>query len=248
MPTTQPTVRYLTAEELSRLRRFAESQAVLALQRGNSGAVRAWALLDTLLSSGLRASEVAALRVGDCFLGYGQSSLLVQHGKGGKTRGVIIAEELKRHLKAFLTWKADREEPVTPAAPLFPGQRGPLTRNGVWRIVKGLMAAVGLDPRYATHTCRHTYATHLYRASGGDLEIVQEQLGHANVKTTTIYAKVTKEDKLKAANALAKTYEESERKQAAAPRWPRQSIPASRLAAPEVFGDRLSCGRSRSAE
>ena len=89
---------------------------------------------------------------------------------------------------------------------MFTGQRGPLTRNGVWRVVKGLMAAVGLDPRYATHSCRHTYATHLYRASGHDLEVVQEQLGHASIKTTTIYARVTKEDKLQAANALAKVF------------------------------------------
>ena len=89
---------------------------------------------------------------------------------------------------------------------VFTSQRGSLTRNGVWRVVKGLMAAVGLDPRYATHSCRHSYATHLYRASGADLEIVQEQLGHASVKTTTIYARVTKEDKLQAANALAKVF------------------------------------------
>ncbi len=73
------------------------------------------------------------------------------------------------------------------------------------------MAAVGLDPRYATHSCRHSYATHLYRACGGDLEVVQEQLGHASIKTTTIYAKVTKEDKARAADALAKAYRSSQR-------------------------------------
>jgi site-specific recombinase XerD len=79
----------------------------------------------------------------------------VRHGKGDKAREVFIPEDLKRHLKAFITWKRDRGEDVTDAAPLFTGQRGPLTRNGVWRVVKGLMAAVGLDPRYATHSCRH---------------------------------------------------------------------------------------------
>jgi integrase/recombinase XerD len=189
-------------------------------------------LLDTLLSSGLSASEVATLRVGDCLLGYAQSSLIIQNEKGGKTREVFIAEDLKRHLKAFVTWKADQGEDVTPEASLFTGQRGPLTRNGVWRIVKGLMAAVGLDPRYSTHSCRHTYATHLYRASGGDLEVVQEQLGHASMKTTTIYAKVTKEDKLRAANALAKTYQESQRKQVTPARWAKQPPPGSRPAAP----------------
>ena len=83
MTTSQRTVRYLTTDELSRLRRFAEGRATQALQAGAVTAVRSWALLDTLLSSGLRASEVAALRVGDCLLGYGQSSLIVQNGKGG---------------------------------------------------------------------------------------------------------------------------------------------------------------------
>ena len=225
MPTTQRELRYLTTEELTRLRRHAEARATHAVTTDAVTAVRSWALLDTLLSSGLRASEIAALRVGDCLLGYGQSSLIVQNGKGGKRREVFIAEDLKRHLKAFITWKRDRGEDVSDTLPLFIGQRGVLTRNGVWRLVKGLMAAVGLDPRYATHSCRHTYATHLYRASGGDLEVVQEQLGHANIKTTTIYAKVTKEDKLKAANALAKTYQESHRKQNGAARWPKRTSP-----------------------
>jgi hypothetical protein len=58
-------------------------------------------------------------------------------------------------------------------------------------------------------------------ARGGELEVVQEQLGHANIKTTTIYAKVTREDKLKAANALAKTYRDAHRKQTAPARWPK---------------------------
>lgn len=222
MPSQPREIRYLTTEELARLRRYAEARATQATAAGAVTLVRAWALLDTLLASGLRASEVAALRLGDCLLGYGQSSLVVRHGKGDKGREVFIAEELKRHLKAFITWKRNRGEAVTAEAPLFLGQRGPLTRNGVWRLVKGLLAAVGLDARYSTHTCRHTYATHLYRASGGDLEIVQEQLGHVNVKTTTIYAKVTKEDKLRAANALAKAYQDAQRKQTAGPRWPKQ--------------------------
>ncbi len=214
MSTIQREIRYLTAEELTRLRRHAEARALEAREKGTVGAIRGWALLDTLLSSGLRASEVAALRVGDCLLGYGQASLVVRQGKGGKTREVFIPQELKAHLKALLAWKRANGEDVSDDAPVFVGQRGPLTRNGVWRVVKSLMAAVGLDPRYATHSCRHTYATHLYRACGGDLEVVQEQLGHASIKTTTIYAKVTKEDKARAADALAKAYRSSQQNRA----------------------------------
>jgi site-specific recombinase XerC len=121
--------------ELSRLRRFAESQASQALQRGNSGAVREWALLDTLLSPGLRASEVAALRIRDCLLGYGQSALLVRHGKGDKAREVFIPIELKAHLKAFVAWKETRGEDVAAEAFVFTGQRGaPGGAHPQWRV------------------------------------------------------------------------------------------------------------------
>lgn len=71
---------------MTRLRQYAEARALQAQQKGTLGPVRAWALLDTLLSSGLRASEAASLRVGDCLLGYGQASLVVRQGKGEKSR------------------------------------------------------------------------------------------------------------------------------------------------------------------
>jgi len=234
MPTVQHEIRYLTTEELLRLCRHAEADAVRARERGTVGAVRAWALLDTLLSSGLRAAEIAALRVGDCLLGYGQASLVVRQGKGNKQREVFIPQELKGHLKGFLRWRKGQGEDVSDDAPVFTGQRGPLTRNGVWRMVKGLMAAVGLDPRYATHTCRHSYATHLYRASGADLEVVQEQLGHASIKTTTIYAKVTKEDKARAAEALAKAFRHSQQNRESGASWPRRRPPSAHARAQSV--------------
>ena len=107
MSTVQREIRYLTAEGLIRLRRYAEARALQAREKGTVGAVRAWAPIDTLLSSGLRASEIAALRVGDCLLGYGQASLVIRQGKGNKQREVFIPQELKAHLKAFLTWKRD---------------------------------------------------------------------------------------------------------------------------------------------
>jgi site-specific recombinase XerD len=134
-------------------------------------------------------------------------------------------------------WKRDHGEDVSDETPVFRGQRGPLTRNGVWRVVKGLMAAVGLDPRYATHTCRNSYATHLYRASGADLEVVQEQLGHASIKTTTIYARVTKEDKLQAADALGKVYRDSQQDRQRGASWPQRrpgspGVPLDSVASP----------------
>jgi site-specific recombinase XerD len=86
MSTVQREIRYLTTEELIRLRRYAEARALQANAAGAVTAVRSWTLLDTLLSSGLRASEVASLQVRDCLLGYGQSALLVRQGKGSRQR------------------------------------------------------------------------------------------------------------------------------------------------------------------
>lgn len=157
-------------------------------------AIRSWALLDTLPSSGLRASGVAALRVGDCLLGYGQASLAVPQGKGGKQRGSFIPQELGARLKAFLAWK------------------------------KGQGEDVSNDARFS-------------RASSADLEIVQEQLGHASIKTTTIYAKVTNEDKARAADALAKAFRYSQENRASGASWPRRrpgssGVPPGSVASP----------------
>ncbi len=105
---------------------------------------------------------------------------------------------------------------------MFTGQRGSLTGNGVWRAVKDLMAVVGLDPRCTTHSCRHSRAMHLYRVSGHDLKVIQEQFGHASIKTTTTYARVTKEDKLLAADALGKIYRDLQRNRQRGASWPRR--------------------------
>jgi integrase len=130
MPTIQREIRYLTAEELIRLRRYAEARALQVKEGGAVTAVRSWALLDTLLSSGLRASEVASLRVGDCLLGYGQASLVVRQGKGDKQREVFIPQELRSHLKGFLTWKRNHGEDSSDDATISPASADPSPATG----------------------------------------------------------------------------------------------------------------------
>jgi len=115
-----------------------------------------------------------------------------------------------------------------PGVPVSTGQGSALTRAGVWRAVTGLMAVVGLDPHDTPH---------LSRARGADLEIVQEQRGHRSIKTTTLYAKVTKEDKARAADALAKAFRHSQQKSASGASWPRRrpgrpGVPPGSVASP----------------
>ncbi len=68
-----------------------------------------------------------------------------------------------------------------------------------------------LDTRDASYSCLH-YATHLYCVSGHRLDVVREKLGHSTIKTTTIYARYTKEDKLPATNALVRGCRDNEKR------------------------------------
>ena len=72
---------------------------------------------------------------------------------------------------------------------------GPLTRQGLYKIVRRHAASVGLADRMSPHTLRHTFATHLL-AGGCDLRSVQEMLGHADVATTQLYTHLSS-DRLK---------------------------------------------------
>ena len=61
----------------------------------------------------------------------------------------------------------------------------------------------GLPSYYSIHACRHSYGTYLYKKTK-DLRLVQKQLGHSSITTTTVYADVTVEETLDAVNGLYK--------------------------------------------
>jgi integrase len=77
-----------------------------------------------------------------------------------------------------------------------------LSRRQLQNIFGRMTSATGLARR-GIHSLRHTYATFLYRASGGNLRLVQKQLGHARITTTQVYADVLDED---AQEALERLY------------------------------------------
>jgi integrase len=194
---------FMTPDQVRRLKAHARREADLARRNGHTGAVRDWAILHVALDAGLRVSEIVSLRIGDVLLDPGHSAIIVRRGKGGKERGVDIGQALREHLREYIGWKETAGEGVGPEALLFPSPRGGiLTRQAVYLMFKRQARAIGLPSRFTIHSCRHTYASMLYRASKFNLRLVQKQLGHASVRTTQVYADVLSADALEAVNGL----------------------------------------------
>jgi integrase/recombinase XerD len=146
------------------------------------------AALETLYATGCRASEVAGLRVGDLDLAGGSARCI---GKGDKERVVPLGSRAREALKEYLSRDRDRLlAGRVGVANVFVTKRGrPLTRVGLWTIVKTHARVVDLPESVSPHTLRHSFATHLL-AGGADLRVVQEMLGHASIATTQIYTRV----------------------------------------------------------
>ena len=173
--------KFLTPEEVKRLRRVAKEETT---------ATEAF-LLELGLATGLRVSEMANLRVGDFATENGRNSVFVRNGKCGKSRIVRLPEYFKRTLKEYLRQKRKSGEPTDSEAPLFYSRRtgGSLSVRALQKAFKRLLMKAGLDvKKFSIHCLRHTYAVELFRASGWNLRLVQQQLGHSSVLVTEVYA------------------------------------------------------------
>ncbi|MEA2428964.1 MAG: integrase/recombinase XerD [Thermoleophilaceae bacterium] len=151
------------------------------------------ALLELMYACGLRASEAIGIELADIDL---ELAVLRARGKGSKERIVPIGRAAVQAVRIYL----ERGRPALVhggiVAHLFVNFRGePLTRQGLYKIVRRHATTAGMADRMSPHTLRHTFATHLL-AGGCDLRSVQEMLGHADVATTQLYTHLSS-DRLK---------------------------------------------------
>jgi integrase/recombinase XerD len=153
-------------------------------------ALRDRALLELMYASGLRASEAVTLAVSDVDLDEG---ILRARGKGSRERIVPVGQRALGAVRAYLRRGRPALTKKHEETQLFLNFRGgPLTRQGLYKIVRRHAASAGLADRMSPHTLRHTFATHLL-AGGCDLRSVQEMLGHADVATTQLYTHLSSE-------------------------------------------------------
>ena len=144
------------------------------------------AIIEFIYSAGLRVSEVNNLNIQDIDLNQNQAVIF---GKGSKYRSVIFSESTSKILKDYLEIRDNSKKEKA----FFLSNSGVrISIRSIQHIVKKYISLAGLNPKYHTHTLRHSFATHLLDG-GADLRVVQELLGHTSPKTTEIYTHISVE-------------------------------------------------------
>lgn len=146
--------------------------------------IRDKAMLELLYATGLRVSELINLKLTNLRL---QPGYLICMGKGEKERAVPIGKSALAELQNYLVIGRAQLLKSKEISIIFVNRYGSkLTRQGVWKILKGYCLRAGIKENVSPHILRHTFATHLLE-NGANLRVVQTLLGHADISTTQIY-------------------------------------------------------------
>ncbi|MCH6545775.1 MAG: tyrosine-type recombinase/integrase [Deltaproteobacteria bacterium] len=188
---------FLTPEEIAAMLRVPDRRTL----QGK----RDYALLKTMMATGLRSAELCTLDVGH-IESYRNQPVLVVNGKGGKVRRVPLHPKALETIRAY--WKAEGRNGHDPGEPIFLtlGKHGPyearrLTYKAIRHLVSRTRKEALIKRRVTPHTLRHTFAVSLLD-QGVDLRTVQDLMGHASITTTQAYLHTSDEKKLAAVNAL----------------------------------------------
>lgn len=146
------------------------------------------AILELMYATGLRVSEVSHLMLNDL---NEEAGFLRTMGKGSKERIVPVGREALSWLARYIREARPRlgKAPPTRGEVFLSSRGGPLSRKTIWHLIKKYARAAGSAKNITPHTLRHSFATHLLE-NGGDLRVIQEMLGHADISTTQIYTHV----------------------------------------------------------
>ncbi|SFM33758.1 tyrosine-type recombinase/integrase [Salibacterium qingdaonense] len=168
--------KYLDDAEVTRMKMSAETYSL-----------RDRAIITFLLSSGCRRTEASMLNTAD--VSFSNRSAVVT-GKGRKLREIHFSEECRLLLEAYLRTRSSPSD----AAPMFLNRFGErLKPIGIYKVVRKLRKETGLPSDIGPHHLRHTFATQML-ARGADLSFIGDEMGHTDLNTTRIYARIPTED------------------------------------------------------
>jgi len=171
----------LTIEEVERVLNLPDTTTALG--------VRDRAMLETLYSTGIRRMEIIGLQQRD--VDYDRGTLMIRQGKGKKDRMIPIGDRA-------LAWVARYRDEVRPELAIA-GDDGTLfltvtgqafSDNRMTQVVRNHVRAAGLVNIGSCHLFRHAMATQMLE-NGADVRFIQAMLGHADIKTTQLYTRVS---------------------------------------------------------
>jgi integrase/recombinase XerD len=195
---SDPTRRLRSAKQSQRFPKslaYAEVERLLAAPDTDTPlGLRDRAMLELMYASGLRVSELIALKSIEVGLSEGVVRVI---GKGNKERLVPMGEEAGAWIRRYLDEARGVLAQGQPRDALFLTKQsanagGGMTRQMFWRLVKHYAVVGGITSPLSPHTLRHAFATHLLN-HGADLRVVQLLLGHSDISTTQIYTHVARE-------------------------------------------------------
>lgn len=169
----------------------AEVHALLRVSGSSNLAVRNYAIVQLMVQTGLRVSEVADLKLKDIKVSERVGTVLVRQGKGLKEREIPLNASVRRALRSYL---AERGESVSDS--LFLNQKGGSLSK---RMIQSLISQLGKKAKItrisvSAHTLRHTFALNYLKQNPGNIVDLANLLGHESLDTTAVYTKPTLAD------------------------------------------------------
>jgi integrase/recombinase XerC len=175
-------------------------QLALLRPAKDKGNKRDVAIIQTLLGTGLRISELVALETSDLDISERRGTLSVRSGKGMKQREIPLDKKTRVALTTYLGKRLEAK-----GEPVFLGQRGPLTERGIDQLIAKYAYQARLE-NCTAHSLRHSFAKNLVDA-GTPLDQVAILLGHESLNTTRVYTKPSRQDLERAVRHAAGEYE-----------------------------------------
>ncbi len=190
--TVNPAERVSLDKQMRKLPQILTSNEVeLFLEQPDCGdvkGIRDKAMLELLYATGIRVSELIALNAVDINLSAG----IIRCRSRDKERFIPMYSVAIKAISDYMddirpNMLADQNEVA-----LFVNMNGNrMSRQGFWKIVKAYQQKAGIKKEITPHTLRHSFAAHLLE-NGADLHSIQEMLGHADISSTQVYAKIVK--------------------------------------------------------